>query len=121
MYEIQAISKSPRPILNPAVDIQETRQGLVLRADLPGVTADSLELAVEANVLKILGKVTFAAPAEMKPVHEEAPLGDYARVFILGDEYDAAGIHAEFDDGVLTLFVPKARPQGPRRIEVSRN
>ncbi|MFO0948145.1 MAG: Hsp20/alpha crystallin family protein [Planctomycetota bacterium] len=121
MYEIQSIPKCPRPILTPAVDIQETRQGLLMHADLPGVSPEFLELGVEDNVLKIFGKVTFTVPADMKAVHEEVPLGDYARVFILSDEFDTSGIRAEFDDGVLTLFVPKARPRGPRRIEVSRN
>lgn len=106
-----------RTVCQPAVDIYETPEGLTLRADLPGVTKDTLELLVEDNILKIFGRSTLAMEPESTPVHHEFRMGDFYRSFILGDEVDSDGIRAELADGVLTLHLPK-RQIRPRRIEL---
>lgn len=106
-----------RAVCQPPVDIQETPEGLILKADLPGVTKDALELVVEDNILKIFGRSTAESPANFQPVHHEFRIGDFYRSFILGDEVDADAIKAELEDGVLTLRLPK-RQTRPRRIEL---
>lgn len=106
-----------RSVCQPAVDIYDTAEGLVLRADLPGVTKESLELVIEDNILKIFARSATDLPAESTPVHHEFRMGDFYRSFILSDEVDTNTIKAELEDGVLTLRLPK-RQTRPRRIEL---
>lgn len=91
--------------------------GLVLRADLPGVSKESLELVIEDNILKIFARSATDLPADAKVVHHEFRMGDFYRSFILSDEVDPDNIKAELEDGVLTLRLPK-RQTRPRRIEL---
>jgi HSP20 family molecular chaperone IbpA len=118
MYEVTKTEAPRRAVFSPSVDIHDTNEGLVLRADLPGVHPDNLDLSVENNVLRIYGKVTATPPEGSKFLHREFREGDYFRSFILGDELDSNEISAELDAGVLTLTVPKAARLRPRRIEV---
>jgi HSP20 family molecular chaperone IbpA len=106
-----------RPVCQPNVDILETDAGLLLRADLPGVTKETLDLVIEDNVLKIFGRSVVHLPEDAKPAHYEFRLGDFYRSFILGDEIDSENIKAELENGVLSLKLPKRKVR-PRRIEV---
>lgn len=105
----------------PPLDIQETAEGLVLEADLPGVPQDQLEVRVEDNVLNIFGKVQWNVPEGARLVYEEVRPGDYFRSFILGDEVDTDRIVADFTNGILRLTLPKAAKARPRKIEVRSN
>lgn len=106
-----------RVLCQPPVDIYEEPDGLVLRADLPGVTKDSLDLVIEDNVLKIFGRASTTFDPEARGVHHEFRMGDFYRSFIFGEEVDPDNIRAELEDGVLTLRLPR-RPTRPRRIEL---
>jgi HSP20 family protein len=106
-----------RPVCQPGVDILETDAGLLLRADLPGVTKETLDLVIEDNVLKIFGRSVVSLPDDAKPTHHEFRMGDFYRSFILGDEIDTENIKAELENGVLSLRLPKRKIR-PRRIEV---
>jgi HSP20 family molecular chaperone IbpA len=105
-----------RPVCQPNVDIHESADGLVLRADVPGVTKETLDLYVEENILKIYARSASQMPAGGMRVHHEFRLSDFYRSFILGDEIDAENIKAEIEDGVLTLRLPKKQVR--RRIDV---
>jgi HSP20 family molecular chaperone IbpA len=109
--------EAKRPVCQPNVDIHESELGLVLRADLPGVTKETLDLVVEENILKIFGRSVTTLEDEAQRVHHEFRMGDFYRSFILGDEIDADNIKAELENGVLTLKLPKRKVR-PRRIEV---
>ncbi len=106
-----------RPVCQPNVDILETDAGLLLRADLPGVTKETLDLVIEENVLKIFGRSVVNLPGDANPAHHEFRMGDFYRSFILGDEIDSENIKAELENGVLSLRLPKHKIR-PRRIEV---
>jgi HSP20 family protein len=108
----------PRWLRTPPIDIFETDEGLVLRADLPGVTADSLELQVQDNKLTLFGRVEADLPPEDRLVHQEYQVGDFLRSFILSDDVDHDRITARFNDGVLELTLPRAERAKPRKIEV---
>ncbi|RLS30492.1 MAG: Hsp20/alpha crystallin family protein [Planctomycetota bacterium] len=109
----------PRLLFNPPIDIYETPEGLVLYADLPGVTAEGLDLQVQDNRLTLFGRIqrTEEAPANM--VHQEYQVGDFLRSFILSDEVDHEQIQAKLTNGVLRVDLPRAARAKPRRIEVS--
>jgi len=108
----------PRWFCTPPIDIFDTDAGLVLRADLPGVTADDLELQVEDNRLTLLGKVTPPIPAEARLIYQEYRIGDFLRSFILSDDVDHEHITAKLSDGVLEVTLPRATTNTPRRIQI---
>ena len=112
---------APRLLFNPPIDIYETSDGLVLYADLPGVTLEGLELQVQDNRLTLYGRVMRKEPAEATVLHAEYQVGDFLRSFILSDEVDHDRIQAKLSNGVLRVELPKAPRAKPRRIEVSKD
>lgn len=109
-------TRSQERYVTPAVDIYETLDGLVVKADLPGVTKDGLDLRVENNLLTIRGRASHCAPGEM--LYREYQLSNFFRQFELSDKVDQQNISAELKHGVLTLNLPKAEEAKPRKIEV---
>jgi HSP20 family molecular chaperone IbpA len=107
-----------RAVVTAPIDIYETDEGLVLMADLPGVTTDTLELQVQDNKLTIFGRVTPVVPAEARLLHREYERGDFLRSFILSDEVDYDGITAKLNNGVLEVNLPRMPRAEPRRIQV---
>jgi HSP20 family molecular chaperone IbpA len=105
----------------PAVDIYETDNAIVLMADMPGVDESSIDVTVDQNVLVIQGKVNQTHPEGMEAVYSEFDYGDFYRTFTLGDEIDRNKINATFKNGVLTLQLPKAEPEKPKKINVQVN
>ncbi len=108
-----------RLVFNPPIDIYETGDGLVLYADLPGVTTDGLDLQVQDNRLTLFGRVRREDSDEGMVLHEEYRTGDFLRSFILSDEVDHDRITARLNHGVLRVELPRASRAQPRRIEVS--
>lgn len=113
------IHDEQRFVFTPPIDIYETPEGLVLEADLPGVTSETLELQVQDNKLTLFGRVVRQAPENAVVRHEEYGVGDYLRSFILSDEVDYDRISAKLQNGVLRVVLPKAAKAQPRRIEIS--
>ena len=100
----------------PPVDIYETREGLVVLADLPGVAQEALDVRVEQNVLTIRGQARHGVPAEA--VYREYDLVNFFRQFELSEKVDQRQITAELKSGMLTLTLPKAQEAKPRQIAV---
>jgi HSP20 family protein len=105
----------------PAVDLLERDDSLVLKADLPGLNEDDVQIEVRDNVLTIAG--------ERKAEHEERQNGYYrversfgrfSRSLQLPDGVDAESIAASFDKGVLEVTIPKPEQRQPRRIEIGK-
>lgn len=113
-------AESPRQhwVCTPPIDIFETPEGLVLRADLPGVTAETLDLQVQDNKLTLLGRVLEQAPAGASLIHQEYHVGDFVRSFILSDDVDHERITARISNGVLDLLLPRIPKGEPRKIQV---
>jgi HSP20 family molecular chaperone IbpA len=106
------------PAVIPPVDVVEDAQGITLRADVPGVTKDTLSIRVDGDTLILDATLKLGEPAQMEPVHVEMRSPRYRRSFTLSRELDSAHIEASLKDGVLTLRVPKLEHARPRRIEV---
>ena len=106
-------------VFTPPIDIHETKDGLVLRADLPGVSLETLDLQVQNNKLTLFGRVPAATPEGARLIHQEYREGDYLRSFILSDNVDHDRITAKLNNGVLEVFLPHAAKTEPRRIEVT--
>ncbi|MBW7860131.1 MAG: Hsp20/alpha crystallin family protein [Rhodocyclaceae bacterium] len=106
------------PTLTPRVEVFEDPEGITLRADLPGVPKDKLELNVEGDSLRIEGEIALDAPEGLEAVYAEVRLARYRRAFTLSSELDNSRTDAQLRDGVLTLRIPKHAHAQPRRIEV---
>ncbi len=102
----------------PAVDIHENDESLTLVADVPGATAEDVEMDLRDNLLTITVRASKAVEERWKPIYQEYRIGHYLRQFRLGQQIDQARIGAQIRDGVLTLTLPKAESAIPRRIQV---
>jgi HSP20 family protein len=107
-----------RFVCTPPIDIFDNGEGLVLRADLPGVSGDTLELQVQDNKLTLFGRVAQQAPDDATLIHQEYRVGDYLRSFILSEDVDHERIAAKLLNGVLEVTLPRAPQPEPRRIQV---
>ncbi len=119
--ELPAVAAPPPPqhwVCTPPIDIFETPEGLVLRADLPGVTAETLDLQVQDNKLTLLGRVAPQSPSGATLIHQEYHVGDFVRSFILSDDVDHDRISAKISNGVLDLLLPRIPKTEPRKIQV---
>lgn len=106
------------PLYSPAVDIYESATALVLIADMPGTSAESIAIDVHENQLTLRGTVTPEDEKE-RTLLREYGVGDYFRQFTLGKTIDRSKIEASVKDGVLTLTLPKADAAKPRKITVT--
>jgi len=114
------VSGETQPMLfTPPIDIYETEEGLVLTADLPGVSLSGIELQVQNNKLTLLGRSKSPVPSQARLLYREYEEGDFLRSFILSDEVDHEHIIARLNHGVLEVVLPKAAKTPPRRIQVS--
>jgi HSP20 family protein len=104
--------------LMPPVEVTEDAQGITLRADLPGVPKDKLDLNIEADTITIEGGLHVEVPEGLEVTHTEVSLPRFRRVFRLSKELDANKVSAELKNGVLTLRIPKAEHAQPRRIPI---
>lgn len=105
-------------VRTPPIDIFETELGLVLRADLPGVTIDGLELQIQDNQLTLFGRPATTTPSGEHLVHQEFQMADFLRSFILSDDVDHDGITAKLQHGVLEVLLPRIPRAQPRKIQV---
>ena len=109
-------TRSQERYITPPVDIYETADGLVVKADLPGVDKEGLDVRVENNLLTMRGKAAHTAPGD--PVYREYGLVNFFRQFELNERVDQSKISAELKHGVLTLNLPKAEEAKPKKIKV---
>jgi HSP20 family protein len=101
----------------PRVDIYETDKELLLFADVPGVTADGLDLRFEKGELLLHGRVPDSEDGR-RFLLNEYDVGDFYRVFSIHESVDASKISAEIKNGVLTIHLPKVEAAQPRKINV---
>ena len=116
--EINRVFGAPQS-WRPAVDFYEDDQQLVLKAELPGVNKDNLELSLHGGVLTLAGERREEKSLENSEVHRsERFLGKFERRFTLPSAVDAAKVQASFKDGILTVTLPKAEEAKPKQIKV---
>ena len=104
----------------PAVDIKEEDGKFILHADIPGVSADEIEVSMEQNVLTIKGERKHESTESSEGFKRvERSHGVFMRRFALPESVNAEQISASSKDGVLEVVIPKQEPQQPRRITVN--
>jgi HSP20 family protein len=104
----------------PAVDILENEHELVVKADLPDIKPEELDIRVENNILTIRGERKFEKKSEEKNyLRVERSYGSFARSFSLANTVNTEAIKADYKDGVLALSIPKREEAKPKQIKVS--
>ena len=102
----------------PQVDILETRDELMLMAEMPGVKCENIDINFEDGVLTVQGRAEPRYPTDANFLLMEYGVGDFYRTFRVSEQVNPAGIHAEYAHGVLTVHLPKAEAAKPRKIVV---
>jgi HSP20 family protein len=108
----------PGAYFQPAVDIFETKDELVVVADMPGVPPDGIDIHLDGDQLSIEGRVRSQDYEGLKPLYVEYGVGGYYRRFTLGEMIDRDAIKAQMKNGVLVLRLPKAERAKARKIAV---
>src|SRR4030088_621263 len=104
----------------PSVDIYETEHELVVKADLPDVDPKDLDIRVENNILTIRGERKFEKNVNQENyLRVERAYGSFARSFTLANTVNAEAIKADYQNGVLTLTIPKKEEAKPKQIKVT--
>jgi HSP20 family protein len=104
----------------PSVDIYETEHELVVKADLPEVDPKDLDIRVENNILTIRGERKFEKKVnEENYLRVERAYGSFARSFTLANTVNSEAIKADYQNGVLTLSIPKREEAKPKQIKVN--
>ena len=104
----------------PTVDISETGNGYEIRAELPGVSEDDVNVSVTDNVLTVRGEKQQEKETEGKNYHRvERRYGSFQRKFALPPEVETDDIKAEFSAGVLTLSIPKPEAAKPTEVPIT--
>ncbi len=103
----------------PPVDIFESGDNLVIRAEVPGVENDDIEVHVEDNTLVLSGKRKLEQELDENNVYRlERSYGSFVRSFRLPKTVDASKISAEYKNGVLQVTLPKAEQAKPRKVAI---
>ncbi|HEX2085509.1 MAG TPA: Hsp20/alpha crystallin family protein [Solirubrobacteraceae bacterium] len=104
----------------PAMDLVETDDHFVLRADLPGLDEDDVKIEVQENVLTLSGERRFEHEAKKDGFYRvERGTGHFQRSLTLPEGVDFDAIAASFEKGVLEVRIPKPEQRKPRRVEIS--
>jgi HSP20 family protein len=115
----EVLGTARTPSLMP-MDCLRTGDQFVVRFDLPGIDANSLEVSAENQTLTVRAERTRRDPDGSTYLISERPSGNYSRQLVLGDGLAVDDIRADYRDGVLTLTIPVAEQAKPRKIEITR-
>ena len=104
----------------PAVDVEETGDAYIIKAEMPGFKEDDVKITVDKHVLHIAGEVNENEENKdgRKYLIRERRHSSFERSFSLPDGLDESKISAAFDNGILTVTLPKTPEEQPKRIEV---
>ncbi|MFN3134201.1 MAG: Hsp20/alpha crystallin family protein [Candidatus Kryptonium sp.] len=111
--EIRVISWSPR------VDISETNDEYIVRAEIPGVSKDDVKITIKDDILTISGEKKQEKESKGENFHRiERVYGSFSRSFVLPGSVKVDKVEAKFKDGVLTIKLPKVEEAKPKEIEI---
>jgi len=103
----------------PAVDIFETNEAIVLKAELPGITAQDISVEVKDNTLTLKGENKFEKEVKEENYHRvERSYGSFQRAFTLPGTIHQEKVKAKFKDGILEITLPKVEEAKPKQVKV---
>src|ERR1700728_1336030 len=105
---------------SPSVDIFETEDALTLKADVPEVKIEDIDVRVEHRTLTLGGQRKFAKEENVKGYHRiERSYGEFVRSFAVPSTVDTENVQADYKSGVLTITLPKKEAAKPRQVKVA--
>lgn len=103
----------------PAVNLYDNQTELVLTAEIPGVKIADIGLSVAENTVTLTGKRNGAECGKKDRCYrQERPMGQFERTITLGEKIDAGAATADYQDGILTVRLPKVKVTAPKTIEI---
>lgn len=118
----RTLPSSANSLWYPPVDILESPDSYLIRAELPGMKREDVNLAVQEGTLMLSGERKFDEPASGVEYHRaERVAGKFSRSFYLPQTIKQDGVSATFRDGILEVHVPKADEAKPKQIAISVN
>lgn len=102
----------------PLADVSENENELVVRLDLPGANRDTVDVQLTGDTLTIRGERRFERREGEGHVHLERPFGSFQRSFSLAVPIQSDRVRASYEDGVLTVALPKQEAVKPRKIQI---
>lgn len=113
------VGETTRGAWTPALDVFETQDKFVITMELPGVSPDDVDISVEDSTLVVRGERRFYSEQnEESFLRVERRFGEFTRSLTLPSTADAESIQASFDQGVLTIEVPKREEAKPRKVSI---
>lgn len=106
-------------VWSPEVDIKETEKDVIVKADLPGIKMEDIDVSVDENQLVIKGERKFEKEEKDKDyIRVERSYGSFYRSFDVGVPIKADEVKAHYADGVLEITIPKAEVKQPKKVEI---
>jgi len=103
----------------PRTNLVENGDKFEVRAELPGISKNDINIKIQGNYLEISGKRAIETPEGFKPHRNERSAATFSRSFTLPDEVDAHKVDATLKDGILYLTLPKSEAAKPRQITIN--
>jgi HSP20 family protein len=102
----------------PPINVFQQGDDLVAVIELPGVNREDLNIQAKDNTIRIAGRKTVDYPEKVSVHRRERLWGVFGRTLSMPMQIDPDGIKAEYNDGILALFIPRAESDKPRTIEI---
>ncbi len=118
LSQLASNGDSRKPTWQPAVDVHENTERILLVADLPGLEQSDLDITIDKNILSVRGERKAQSPAG-EYQHRERVQGAFTRAFTLPATVDVEAVSAEMKSGVLTITLPKKAEAKPRQIKIA--
>jgi HSP20 family protein len=120
--ELDRLFGAPLAVESPALEFREDKDNFLIRAELPGLKREDIDVSLQNDALVISGERKIEEVEEGVEVHrQERYYGKFQRVLTLPEPVAADKVKAEYKDGVLTVKLPKTEAAKPKKIDVSAN
>jgi HSP20 family protein len=120
-FRFPYVSEAAPASWNPAVDVAEETDKIVVRVEVPGVNEQDLRVSFEDGLLSISGERQFERKEDRNYHRIERAYGSFTRTFSLPRSVDAGQIAANYRDGILEVTIPKKEEARPKQIQISVN
>lgn len=111
--------KTEQATVVPQVNVYDDGRSFLVRADLPGVDKQSLEITAQGNQLTLKGERVIHPPSEGRFIRRECVEGKFVRTVTLTEQVDSEQVSATFQNGVLEVLLPRVPERQPRKININ--
>lgn len=117
------VKESSNGSLVPAIDLHEHEDSYSVRAELPGVKKEDIDISVHDGLLTINAESRYQHEDSEagRVIHQERRYGKFVRAIRLGKDVDESNVKAKYNDGILELDLPKLEEIKPKKIEITVN